>query len=83
VNVRQGPISQTKAFKLAKGMTTLHAKVGSKVVTYTMKKDNPNNLDLKKALIGRSGDMRAPVIVVGKTMMAGFDAGIYKKLLKV
>lgn len=67
---------------MVKGIKTLHAKVGSKLVTWNLGKEKISDADLKRALIGRSGTMRAPVLIVGTTMMGGFDEGIYKKLLK-
>ena len=83
MDVRKSPVSKSKAFKLAKEMKILHAKMGAKVKSWDLSKEKISPEDLKKALIGRSGDMRAPVLVVGKTMMAGYDEAIYKKLLKL
>jgi len=83
VNVRKEPVSKAKAFKLAKEMKTVHAKVGAKLKTWDLSKEKMTADDLAKALIGRSGDMRAPVLVVGKTLMAGYDESIYKSLLKL
>ncbi len=74
-------MSAAQAVKLAKGVTTLHAKIGKTLRTYDMKNDPPSAADLKKAVLGRSGTMRAPVLVAGKVMMAGFDAEVYEDLL--
>lgn len=83
VNVRKEPVSKAKAMKIAKEMKQIHAKVGAKLKSWDLSKEKMSNEELNKALIGRSGDMRAPVLIVGKTLMAGFDESTYKNLLKL
>jgi arsenate reductase-like glutaredoxin family protein len=83
VNVRRNPVSEAAAFKLAATLNRIQAKIGGKVFSYDMKKEKPTRAELKKALIGRSGDMRAPVLVVGKCLMAGFDESVYREILKI
>ena len=45
---------------------------GKKVLTFDMKKDPPSNAELAKAVIGPSGNLRAPTIQTGKTWLVGF-----------
>jgi len=45
-----------------------------------MKKDAPADEELVKGIIGPSGNLRAPTIVVGKTMLVGFHPEAYEEV---
>ena len=53
---------------------------GKKLLDYDMKKDAPGDDELTKGIIGPSGNLRAPTIVVGKTMMVGYHEEAYEEL---
>lgn len=73
IDVRKEPVSAEKAEEILSGVTTLHAKIGKNIKTFDLEKEKLSETDFKKAVLGRSGTMRAPVIVKGKTMVAGYD----------
>ncbi len=37
--------------------------------------------ELEVALVGRSGNLRAPVLLAGSTIVAGFNADVYRDAL--
>lgn len=41
----------------------------------------PDAETLAGAMIGPSGNLRAPVLRVGKVLVVGYEAGLYEKLL--
>lgn len=43
--------------------------------------DKPSDADLLAVLIGPSGNLRAPTIRIGSTLMIGFNEETYSKLL--
>ena len=45
-----------------------------------MKKDAPSKDELKKLILGPTGNLRAPTLRKGKTIMVGFDQETYEKL---
>jgi len=55
---------------------------GKKVVMVNLKKDKPSWDELKRLLMGPTGNLRAPVIKKGRTLLVGFEEGAYKELLK-
>lgn len=54
---------------------------GKKVVHLNMKKDKPEKETLAKLLLGPSGNLRAPTLRKGKTLIVGFDQETYEKVL--
>lgn len=65
---------------LVKKVNKVYAAKGKKVVYYDLKKDKPNDDDLAKVLLGPTGNLRAPAIRKGKTLVVGFDEGTYQKV---
>lgn len=54
---------------------------GKKVVTFDMKKDAPNDDTLLSHLLGPTGNLRAPTLRMGKTLLVGFSDEAYKDYL--
>lgn len=53
---------------------------GKKVVTFNMKKDPPDDEQLLKAMLGPTGNLRAPTIKRGKTVLVGFNEALYQEI---
>jgi hypothetical protein len=47
-----------------------------------MKKDQPADKDLEALLIGPAGNLRAPALRLGRTLVVGFDEETYQNLFK-
>ena len=45
------------------------------------KKDKPDKAALVKMLLGPTGNLRAPTVRKGKTLIVGFDQATYEKIL--
>jgi len=54
---------------------------GKKVADYQMKKDPPAQDDLLAVMVGSTGNLRAPTIVSGRTVLVGFNREIYDEIL--
>lgn len=54
---------------------------GKKVLTFKMKSDAPEDEELLKLILGRSGTLRAPTLRRGKTLLVGFNADAYAETL--
>ena len=73
-------LSKAKALELAKAARHVYAGRGKKLVHFDMAKDPPTQAELLKNILGPSGNLRAPTIVVGKTMLVGFNQEAYEKV---
>jgi arsenate reductase-like glutaredoxin family protein len=53
---------------------------GKKVVVFDMKKVPPERAELLKHVMGPSGNLRAPAIRAGKTLLVGFNDEAYDEV---
>jgi hypothetical protein len=67
---------------LAKQADTIYAAKGKMVVRIDMKKDKPGEETLARLLLGPTGNLRAPTLRVGRTLIVGFEQGMYETLLQ-
>lgn len=58
-------------------MNHLYAAKGKKVVHLDLRKAKPSKDELTKLMIGPSGNLRAPTLRVGKTLVVGFNDEMY------
>jgi len=69
------------ALKLIAGMTTMIALKGKKRLDFDLKGDRPTDDVLLAHLIGPTGNLRAPTIKVGTTLVVGFQEEAYREVL--
>jgi len=65
---------------LARTANDIYAAKGKKVVHVNMKKDKPDDETLAKLIVGPSGNLRAPTLLKGKTLVVGFNQETYQQL---
>ncbi|NCF86933.1 MAG: hypothetical protein GWQ05_13250 [Verrucomicrobiaceae bacterium] len=85
-DAKKETIVAKEGLKLANAATAIHAAKGKKLVSFRLKggklQGEATDDDLRKAIIGPSGNLRAPTIWVGKTIYVGFTEELYDPLLK-
>ncbi len=59
------------------GATQVVVARGKKVLRFDLKESSVTDEDFQKAVIGPSGNLRAPTIRAGKTMLVGFHEEAY------
>lgn len=72
-------MKKSDALKLAKQVSEIFAAKGKKV-THVKMKDKPDNTMLAGLLLGPTGNLRAPTIRRGKTLVVGYSEDLYKEL---
>jgi arsenate reductase-like glutaredoxin family protein len=72
-----------QALALAREASRVIVAKGKKVVEFDMKKNPPEDATLLAHLIGPTGNLRAPAIVKGKTLLIGFNDEAYRDGLGV
>ena len=80
VDARKNTLKAKDALELVKTINQLHVAKGKKVVHVNLKKEKPDAETLKKLLLGPTGNLRAPTLRRGKTLVVGFDADLYDEL---
>ena len=59
----------------------MHVAKGKKVVHLDLRKDKPAKSELLDLLLGPTGNLRAPTVRKGRTLLVGFDEATYKDIL--
>jgi len=80
VDARQTTLGEKEAFALVKQVNEIYVAKGKKVVHLNVKRDKPDTETLKKLLLGPTGNLRAPTLRKGKTLVVGFDEETYRKV---
>lgn len=59
----------------------MYATKGKKVIHLDLRRDKPDRATLEGLLIGPSGNLRAPTLRRGRTVLVGFDEATYATVL--
>ncbi len=70
-----------KAKDLIAGASKVIVMRGKKVTTFDLKKEKPAVDDMLAVMLGTTGNLRAPTVVRGKTVLVGFNQEIYDDIL--
>jgi arsenate reductase-like glutaredoxin family protein len=82
VDARKATLKEKEALALAQGVDEIYASKGKRVIYLDLKTDKPDAAALKGLLLGPTGNLRAPSLRRGRTLIVGFDETTYAKLLK-
>lgn len=63
---------------LVKDAKRLVVMKGQKVAVFDLTRSRPGDAELKELMLGSTGNLRAPVVVRGGTVLVGFNADIYE-----
>ena len=74
-------LGRAEALRIARAASRVIAAKGNKIVSFDMKKAPPSDTDLLAVLLGPTGNLRAPTIRKGATLLVGFHEGTYDGLL--
>ena len=75
-------MKEKEAFALVREVDEIYATKGRKVIYVDLRKDKPDRAQLLALLLGPTGNLRAPTFRKGRTLVVGFDAATYEKLLR-
>ncbi len=77
MNATKQKFGQSDLADLFAGASRVLVAKGKKVVTFDMKKTKPTDPDFAAAVLGPTGNLRAPAIRTGKTWLIGFSDDAY------
>jgi len=69
------------ALSLAKEATLVVVSKGRRVDRFMMQKDKPTDKTLLMHMLGPTGNLRAPTIRCGETLLVGFNDEVYTEIL--
>ena len=74
-------LGRDDALRLAREATTIIVAKGKKTRTFNLAKEPPDEEELLKAMLGPTGNLRAPTVKRGKILVVGFNEDAYRTLL--
>ena len=80
VNAKE-KLGAEEALSMSRQANTVIVAKGKKVTTFDMKKDSPDDETLLKHMLGATGNLRAPTIRKGKSLLVGFNEDAYAKTI--
>ena len=81
MDAKKAVLKGPEALTLARAAQQLYAAKGKKIVHVDLKRDAPDDATLLGLMLGPTGNLRAPTVRHGKTLIVGFDAATYADLL--
>jgi arsenate reductase-like glutaredoxin family protein len=80
VDAKKIRLGQGEALKLTDQVDQLYVSKGKKIVHLDFKKEKPDSNSLLALIMGPTGNLRAPTMRVGRTLVVGFDEATYEKM---
>jgi hypothetical protein len=71
-----------EALRIAKSAARVVVGRGKKVVVFDMKKAPPGDDELAAVILGPTGNLKAPTLRVGDTLLVGFSEETYRQVLE-
>jgi len=81
VDAKKQTIKGDQALGVLAGVDQLYAAKGRRVVHVDLRKGKPDRAALLALLLGPTGNLRAPTLRKGRTLLVGFDEPTYKQVL--
>jgi hypothetical protein len=73
---------RAEALALARAVERVIVAKGKKVVAFDMLKDPPDDETLAAHLLGPTGNLKAPTLRLGQTLLVGFGEEAYRQVLR-
>jgi arsenate reductase-like glutaredoxin family protein len=78
-NAKKETIAAAEAIDMARKVSEIRATKGRKVVRLAVK--GATDEEIAALVVGPSGNLRAPALRLGKTLVVGFDEEMYAELI--
>ena len=82
IDAKKSTISEADVGAVLKEVDQIYSTRGRTVVHLDLKRDKPSKEVVRAAIIGPSGNLRAPAVRLGRTLLIGFEEGMYDQLLE-
>jgi arsenate reductase-like glutaredoxin family protein len=82
VDARKVKMGKPQIAALLRTSSKVIASKGKASIAFNLKKDPPVEKELYENLLGPTGNLRAPTLRMGKTLIVGFNEDAWKKLFR-
>ena len=81
VDAKKTRLGLLDAREMLKGADVLIAARGKEVERLDLEAERPDKATVERLMLGPTGNLRAPTLRVGRTLVVGFDEETYRKVL--
>jgi hypothetical protein len=81
-DAKKATIRGDDALGVLKDVDRLYVAKGKRVVQVDLRREKPPRAELLGLLLGPTGNLRAPTLRKGRTLIVGFDEATYNDLLR-
>jgi arsenate reductase-like glutaredoxin family protein len=82
LDARKTTLKEQDALALVRDVDEIYSMKGKKILHIDLKKEKPDNATLAGLLLGPTGNLRAPTLRKGRTLIVGFEPETYAKILR-
>ena len=82
MDARKVPLKQKEALAMLADVDEIYSAKGKRLTHVDLKKERPSNETLLSLMLGPTGNLRAPTLRVGRTLLVGFDQATYDKMFR-
>ena len=80
-DAKKATIKGDAALAVLKDVNELYVAKGKRVVHVDLRREKPPRTELLGLLLGPTGNLRAPTLRKGRTLIVGFDEATYRNVL--
>ena len=80
-DAKKATIKGDAALGVLKDVDEIYAAKGKQIIHVDLKRGKPPRAELLEVLLGPTGNLRAPTIRKGRTLIVGFDEATYERVL--
>jgi hypothetical protein len=81
VDASKKRLGRDEAIRLARSMDRVITARGKKIINFDMKTYPPDDDTLAAHLLGPTGNLKAPTLRLGQTLLVGFSDDAYRQVL--
>ena len=82
MDARKTTLKAEDAFALIRDVDEIFSMRGKKIIHLDLKREKPDRDTLAQVLLGPTGNLRAPALRKGRTLIVGFDPETYTRLFR-
>ena len=82
MDARKTSYGEKEVLEMIRDVGEIYATKGRQVLHLDLRKDHPDTATVAELLLGPKGNLRAPALRRGRTLIVGFDESTYRKLLR-
>ena len=75
-------MKQKEALAMLTDVDEIYSTKGKRVTHVDLKREKPSRETLLSLILGPTGNLRAPTLRVGRTLLVGFDQATYEKMFR-